>query len=1074
MEGFLTPEDRSVPNATQQVLPFLFVPTLPFVQHPHSFAREVMPLLQSGMLVYPKGLMTPQIYRIESQNGPAVELVPISLGGVRMQSVVAELRRYRLRSTDEVTWGEELVTIVRIINPMASGEYRYEIEDASGEIQEVTESELTLHEGSLAPDPASMLGQFDTAPWKLVSARMELLESFFRATARSLGILGYNGARMLPIPHQINAARYAIQFGRVRFLLADEVGLGKTVEAGLIVATLRKYFSDWQTAIFVPESLTAQWAFELYGKFGKLIYALSEEDFSEDEDGIILPHEALAGFEPKYSPQIIVVDEAHRVLREPAAITALTKLSRRAHAVLLLTATPVAEDVSNLLKLLRILDPEQFSTLDSSAALRDLQGRQGKVEAVLQAIRQQHPEHDAIMKAWKQTGLVDEEIEAHLDRAGADTSGRHELHRMASLITDRYYPGARILRYRRKFLAQDNALPFRVVDTLSYTPGKEEKAIHALADQWLGLLQEAGLSEDAQGQQLAAALFQAVHSSPLALASWLEMREGEVELEERPTADPVLLARRAFQAIPLFDGEADLLAKLAEANTRWQRSMRAVEATGRALARSPRYLALLEFLKETLAEDPDSHVLVFTAFEANVHPLNLLLRKALEDAAEVFAMDGTQPRHERERNAFGYQEFPSGSVLISDELGGEGRNFQFSSHVVHFDLPPAPWTLEQRIGRCDRVGRDEELDVDSQVIIAEGALDEAVFSFLADGVGVFNESIAPIEGELDDVVRHMMKVLIEEGADAVTALAEEVGGRLEAARERENADLLVRSAVGVHEARRIATELHDEEELLALRKATIQYARLFESMVDERENGRVAITVGEFHSLHATAGVASEMIGHFGRKDAVRHERLDFFSPGHPFIRGMAQMAMVDSPDRTSIIRRPGVREAAILFSFRISIPAEFFHFVRTLDADLRPPLLSRSAALFGTRMLRLAITLKGTIVPHTPENAAYYALQKEGDLDLSESAAVTSLVPRDWDAVCAELGEAVTEHAEDLADIRYQEKRDDFEDLVCEVIARVKSNQQNPEAEVERIMEQIPRLVVDRDAAVLLLPKLT
>jgi hypothetical protein len=583
---------------------------------------------------------------------------------------------------------------------------------------------------------------------------------------------------------------------------------------------------------------------------------------------------------------------------------------------------------------------------------------------------------------------------------------------------------------------------------------------------------DAGLATDPNAQQVVAALYQAVHSSPLALQDWIAMRRSEMEEEERPTADPILLARRAIKGLPPLEEEDDWLERAAAATTKWQRATRALDATGRALARTPRYRAMLDFISAALGEEPDCHILVFTAFEANVHPLFLLLRKALDGKAEVYEMSGRMPRPDRERNAFAFQEFPSGSVLISDELGGEGRNFQFCSHVVHFDLPPAPWTVEQRIGRCDRVGRDEEMDVDSQVVVAENQVDEAVFRFLSEGVGVFNDSIAPIEGELDRIVRRMMERMIGEGREGVLDDLEQVASALEEARERENADLLVRSAVGVQEARRVASELNDSEELAHLRRAVIRYARLFDSMVDEQAGERVAITVGEFHSLHATPGVAAEMIGYFHRKEAVRHERLDFFSPGHPFVRGMASMAMVDSGDRASVIRRSGVREPAFLFSYRVSIPPDFFHFVRSLPADLRPPLLSRSAALFGTRMIRLVVTLSGEIVPNTPENAAYYSIHWQEDEDLSESRSVGMVLPEEWMEICLEMAEVAQDRIDEIAGLLYEDRRADFEDLACEVVARVRHDAANPEAEVERILEQLPGLVADLDAACLILPK--
>lgn len=1022
------------------------------------------------MIVFPKSLIGARLYRVADTDGKVAQLNPISLGAVPMQSPAADLRRYRVRTTDEVLFQEAEAQVLRIVNPHSDELYEYEIE-WHGVVRRVPEHELSVHEGSLAPDPAMMLSQLDVAPAHLVAARMNLLEAFFNATAKSMGITGYNGARMLPIPHQINAARYALQFGRIRFLLADEVGLGKTIEAGLIVSTLRKYFPDWSTAVFVPESLVAQWAFEMYGKFGKTIFVLDEHEYDEDESGVILPHGRAAGFARKHKVDILVVDEAHRLIHDKAAVTALTKLSSSAHAVLLLTATPVSDDWANLLALYKVLDPERFGEIESPEKFREMQELQGRIEEVLKAIRTEDPDPERVTAAWKGCGLEDREIVAHLKNAHHDRHGRHELHRIASLIVDRYYPGSRLLRYRRKFLAMDNPLPFRIVGTLEYSPSAEEQAALSLVKDWLALVRGSGQADDPDAQRVATTLIQAAHSSPLALADWLLARGRKLEEHEGVTADPIRLYRTAMKKLQLPGAEKEILHALDDAVRKWQRATKAIDATGRQLARSPRYTAFLDFLKQSLEEEPDSHLLVFTSFEANVHPLYLLLRKALTDVAEVFEMYGAQSRTEREKNAFEFQEFPSGSVLVSDDLGGEGRNFQFASHVIHFDLPFAPWTVEQRIGRCDRVGRDQEMDVDSQVLFAKGQLDEVVFEFLSEGLGVFNDSIAPIEGELDRVTRGAIENLIMGGPGAVLDRIDEVAALLDDVRERENAELLMRTAVGVEEAHRIAASLKDDAELLALRKAVVHYARLFDSMVDEQEGNRLAITVGEYHTLHAEPGVAAEMTGFFDRREAVRHERREFFSPGHPFVRSLARAAMIESPDRTAIVRRRDVEEPAILFVFRISVPQEFIQAVRELPVDLRPPLLSKSADLYATSMLRLAVTLDGEVVPREPENEAYYAAERDGDVSLDAGTVLSESVPADWPDACLAAHDSACEKVDELLLLLMEEKHEQFEDLLCEVLTRVHPSHHLVEPEVERLMGLVRDSSIDLDSAVLLLP---
>ena len=1028
-------------------------------------------MLKIGMIVFPSGHIRPQIYMVADIVGQHAELKPLSLGAMPLQSPTDDLRRYRIRSTDEVTHQGRPVRVVGVENPFTEDLYIYRIETEDGLEEEVAEYELELQEGSLFPDPADMLAQLDLAPWELTAARIDLLDSYFNATAKSLGIVGYNGARMLPIPHQVNAARYALQFGRIRFLLADEVGLGKTVEAGLIVSTVRKYFPNWQTAVFTPESLTAQWAFEMYGKFGKLVFALNEEDLTEDDPGVILPHHRAMDFARNHKPDILIVDEAHRILRHEEMVDAFLEMSRSAHVVLLLTATPVSDDMRNLVRLLNVLDPETLGHLKSADALRLLMDKQREMELVLHAIRDTPEDHDAIVAAWGATGIEDEEIATHLERAGSDLASRHDLHRMAALIIDRYYPGSRILRYRRKFLIQDNAMPIRVVDGIDYKAAGEELDAVAAMGRWLKLLADAGLAEDFAAQPVAGALIQATHSSPLALMDWVKLRKGELEPRDGVTADPVRLARRAFEKLGPLPDEAEVLADLETIAEKWTRNTRAMDTTLRPLATTGRYLAFLDFLKGVFEEDPDAHVLVFTSFEANVHPVCLATRKALADVAEVFQMCGVQSRVEREKNAFEFQEFGGGCVLISDDLGGEGRNFQFASHVVHYDLPLGPWMVEQRIGRCDRVGREEEMDVDSQVVVAKGGLDEVFFDFLADGIGVFNDSIAPVEAQLDRIMQRVMARCINEGAAGVLDMMEPTQDNLEEARERENADLMVRSRVGVEEARALATHLDDQNELAHLERAAVNFARLFDSMVDAQEGGRYAFTVGEYHTLHGVAGVRGEMIGYFNRRSAVRHERLEFFSPGHPYIRNMAQTTLLDSPDRTAVVRRHGIKQPAYVAAFRVSVPAEFIQLVRQLPVDLRPPLLSRSAALFPTKMLRLVLTGDGELIPRIEGTEIYHRLECPGDQALTGLRELRGVLPENWSDEVLAAGAVAMTHAEEIADQILDENREELEDLLCEVLTRTNPSHELVESQIEEIMGMIAPLTIDFEAMWYLTP---
>ncbi len=1028
--------------------------------------------LRAGMLVCLREAIAPELWRVYEVEGRIAQLNPVSLGATKQQVPVRDLRRYQIKTTDQVFFKERLVVPVRVRNPRSGDLYTYDVRTEEGGELTLREHEMTVHAGSEAPDPVAQLANLDAAPAALAAARVGLLHAYFAATARSLGIVGYNGARMLPIPHQVSAARYALLFGRPRLLLADEVGLGKTVEAGLIVSTLRKYFPEWKTAFFVPESLTVQWAFEMYGKFGKAIFRLADDEEPEegdDDPGVILAHGRAAEWAEGDRADILVVDEAHQTLRDPKTLEALTKLSREAHAVLLLTATPTSDDNRNLFRLLRLSDPDFFARFEHDSELDALFDKRGAVEAFLRALRDADIPGSQLIHAWEALAVEDEELDARLMALAVDDSDMKMRHRLASLATDRLHPGARILRYQRKFLALDNEMAERIEEPIVYTPDSHEKKAMAVVRNWLRLLPAHHASDAGEWLDLARILVHAAHSSPLALQEWAKARLGRLPAREGVSADPVWRHRRTFEEVALIHGEEEIVEELEAAAAKWAKATRSPDIKQRALARLPRYVATEKAVKALLRDDDAGHLIVFTSFEGNVKALQLLLNKALGEDVEVFALGAEMEWRAREKAAFAFQECRTKCVLVSDDLGGEGRNFQIATALLHFDMPPASWVLEQRIGRLDRVGRDPEMDVDSQVLVSEGGLDEAVYNFQRDAVGVFNESVAPVEDMLDEVVREMMTALVERGAEGVEELVEPVRERLAAHREKEVEALLARADTGVSDVKKLVPLLEDRDELRDLARATVRYTRLLGSVVDDSDRV-VTITVGSHHPLSAVLGVLPEMQGTFDRRLAVRHERREFFSTGHPFVRALARGALQDSGDRVGFFRRKGIPHSGIVFSFRVNLPMTFLESVREQPGEVQTALLCSAAGQFPTWMRRVVVSFEGKLVDEG-KAAPWLEPYREDEASLDEGPEVLNFLPARWGEICAKGAEAARGIVErDAAEV-LKERVGVLEDLMEEVMTRHHGAEVNVESMIETLLFDLDPLSVDLDSAMVIVP---
>lgn len=231
----------------------------------------------------------------------------------------------------------------------------------------------------------------DTPLERLASLRLDRLDAFRNRIdgmrlmeLRETGGFGsFLGGRIELFAHQLHVARQAVASDPVRWLLAEEVGLGKTIEACLILSALIRTGRTKRVLIVAPESLVVQWLGELYRKFHQIFVLLDREriesvsrDYGEGVNPFevhpyaVVAHEellanpSLRNFADEAGLDLIVVDEAHRLSRDSVA-QALTPLIRVAKHLLLLTATPLQADRAGFFQLLTLLHPDAFSSCEN-------------------------------------------------------------------------------------------------------------------------------------------------------------------------------------------------------------------------------------------------------------------------------------------------------------------------------------------------------------------------------------------------------------------------------------------------------------------------------------------------------------------------------------------------------------------------------------------------------------------------------------------------------------------------------------------------------------------------------------
>lgn len=239
-----------------------------------------------------------------------------------------------------------------------------------GEDQLVPETALASEIKMNQPFLRLLTGQLDKAKW--FAFRRQLDDAMARTWQSQL--TGLLGVRANLIEHQLYVAHTACNREKVRVLLADEVGLGKTLEAGMILSRLLRFDRVQRVLVVVPDALQVQWLVELIRRFSlhPELYAGVEHDFNSGQIHL-LPHSAMASDEALVSAiddfDMAIIDEAHHLLPGSAEFELLRGISQACQHLVLLSATPEQLGIDSHFARLQLLDPAKFESLEKFKAL---------------------------------------------------------------------------------------------------------------------------------------------------------------------------------------------------------------------------------------------------------------------------------------------------------------------------------------------------------------------------------------------------------------------------------------------------------------------------------------------------------------------------------------------------------------------------------------------------------------------------------------------------------------------------------------------------------------------------------
>ena len=663
-------------------------------------------------------------------------------------------------------------SVGRIVDYVAdNSELSYVVQFPNRRYLTIGEEDIRVRCLQPVDDPASVLAAGGMESQFLHDKRRAAIECLTSGRSAGFGVTALLSASVELAHHQVDVVRRVLNDPIQRYLLADEVGLGKTIEACTIVRQALWDNPAERVVVVVPSTLIGQWKRELSWRF-----------FLEPSgDRLrVIPYEEITSIDPS-EVDTIVVDEAQNLITDDhetsAAFDAMKAIARRAHRLLLLSATPVLGNERTLLALLHLLDPVTYRLDDESSFLQKLAKRQDFGRLLLTVKPDQNPVFLRMsLRTLRELVPGDELTESLVARIEQSmeendqvaVSGTvREFHRH---ISDTYRLHQRLIRTRRRDLSNQESLA-RLAQAPILEEDEDERTpsmVMAL-DQWRALSLAAlaamsGSSADDFEQTMARRYLRLHEALGMSLAACGE----ELELQLRSIESSQLQSFRDDRSA------LEYALHILDEPSEFTRSGFAVTVIAKALlkigaaARLPR-------------------LVVFGSSTAFIE--RVATRLQTERVADVFVVTRDSTEEETVSAIDGFLSSRGPTVFCCDRRGEEGLNLQYAHGIVHLDLPVAPTRIEQRIGRLDRFGRELLTDRAIYHWVVSPYADyvhpwQAWFELLRDDFHIFDQSISEVQFLLDELQEEIILALYRDGAEGINALGSRVRDAVWQERER--------------------------------------------------------------------------------------------------------------------------------------------------------------------------------------------------------------------------------------------------------------------------------------------------
>lgn len=647
-----------------------------------------------------------------------------------------------------------------------SGMYCYYIQSEEDTIEYVPENllECSYNDGAVRPFEQLKHYEFQNPMWfcgrSVVSKTMHIINNSL------YGFSEIAGCKIYLKTHQLRTIMRCLQDGICRNMIADEVGMGKTIEALAVLKIFLKDHHNAKVLIVVPDALVEQWRTEMAYKFQLLE--------GEDVNGNNVALSGMSEIDSFYDTyDFVIADEVHKYLRNDENYQKVLSLSKRTNNILMLSATPVQRRKDEYKKLLQLIQPSRYMLMSEEKfdkllelqvdVVRRVHEVLEDLDSYLDEIEDSDNEHtddteeafdDIIDSLKKVNKLINDdtfkEICQKIDYEAKDF-GIKQIQNAIAYVCEYYQFEKSIIRNRR---VEDDDYNVREVVEIPY---------------------------DMQTN-----FNNTEYNIYKEVASWIETQSLDYETfisKYKPIVTTFFSSAAAFEAA-ITNVDLNVPNVILQMAKKWKQEEQDNCKKIKEYMEDPTdYLSRINNIIDYIDQETyGKKVLVFTNHDETFQVYrDVFLSFFGKEHCAFFSKE--LDTDERELGAYRFETDDKCWILLSDESGGEGRNFQNADVLIHIDIPWSANELEQRIGRLDRIGREQDKPVLSVVCYSKETLEEDLYKFWNEGIGIFTKSQSGLEIIMNSMDEKITKAVCDDFKYGLINIIEEVERELQELKE---------------------------------------------------------------------------------------------------------------------------------------------------------------------------------------------------------------------------------------------------------------------------------------------------